>query len=304
MKALVVGYGSIGQRHARILELLGCTVSVISNRNVDFPTVYNKLIVGITNEQPDYIVVCNKTVEHYDTMIEIAQCGFPGIVLIEKPLFHSSLEIPENNCKGIFVAYNLRFHPLILTLKKLLEAETVISVQTYVGQYLPDWRQAVDYRQSYSAHKSSGGGVLRDLSHELDYLNWLFDGWLGVVAIGGKYSDLQINSDDVFNVMMVTRKCPIVNVQLNYLDRTIRRQIIINTNKHTFGVDLVAGTMTIDNIIETRNVDRDYTYIEEHSAIIKGDFTNLCTAEQGLEVLYLIKAAEESVFNRRWVYSE
>ena len=104
-------------------------------------------------------------------------------------------------------------------------------MNVYAGQYLPHWRPNIDYRDSYSSKKSQGGGVLLDLSHEIDYLNWLLDGTEEVMAVGGKLSALEIDSDDLYQISLKTKKCDLVQVELNYIDKVLRRYIIINTDK-------------------------------------------------------------------------
>ena len=87
MKTIVIGYGSIGSRHARILSELGCQVSVVSKREVDFNRSFNSLKSSLENETPQYIVIANKTSEHYKTLLELIELDFTGVVLIEKPFF-------------------------------------------------------------------------------------------------------------------------------------------------------------------------------------------------------------------------
>lgn len=300
-KALVIGYGSIGSRHARILKELGCSVSVLSNREIEFKPSYKNLKDALAAALPDYIVVANQTSEHYATLMDLKAAGFHGTVLVEKPLFLNEESFEAEDFEGIFVGYNLRFHPLIRRLKEVLDGEKMISVQAYVGKYLPEWRARSDYRAAYSARKNSGGGVLRDLSHELDYLNWMLGGWESVTAIGGHFSHLEIDSDDVFCLMLAMRRCPMVTVQMNYLDRVSRREVLVNTDARTIKMDLISGTLEIDEKKETHDVDRDFTYREEHMAVLHKNFDRLASLEEGLEIMRLINAAEHSVEERMWV---
>jgi predicted dehydrogenase len=301
MKALVIGYGSIGARHARLLNELGCRTAVVSNRKVDLKKVYTSVSEALRVEEPDYVVIANKTNQHYETVIELIQLGFSGVVLVEKPLFHKPFEIPQNNFKRIFIGYNLRFHPVLWKLHDILKDEKILSVQAYVGQYLPYWRPQTDYRRTYSARVTEGGGVLRDLSHELDYLSWLLGGWERLTALGGHYSLLEITSDDVFAVMLVTRRCPVVTVQLNYLDRMTRRLVLINTDDYTVEADFVSGTLTINKEVEKFDVERDQTYRTMHEAVLKGDYTFLCSIEEGMDAMGMIQAAEQSVKQKNWI---
>jgi len=301
VRSLVIGYGSIGKRHSRILRELGCKVAVVSRHSEEFCPSYKLLDKALEKEKPEYIVIANETSKHLATVKELAQSKFRGIVLIEKPLFNQNNPIPLNDFSNIFIGYNLRFHPIIKQLCKILSDENILSIQAYVGQYLPDWRSGRDYRDVYSSKKSEGGGVLRDLSHELDYLNWLSGGWEEIVALGGHYSNLQIDSDDIYTLLIKAKRSAVIDVQLNYVDRLKQRQITINTNDLTIRADLIRGYLEINDMTYTFEVDRDLTYREQHIAILNGDWTCLCDAHQGLDVLKIIDAAEKSAQEGRWV---
>lgn len=301
MNALVIGYGSIGARHAQILTEIGCRTVVVSRHQVDFPVAFYDLAAALESESPEYLVIANETDQHQSTLAALVELGYKGTVMIEKPLFHRYVELPQLPFKGTYVAYNLRFHPIIRRLKSLLEKEQILSVQAYVGQYLPDWRPASDYRLSYSANAARGGGVIRDLSHELDYLCWLLGRWKKVVSIGGHVSTLEITSDDIFALMLTTSLCSIVSLQLNYLDRTGRRFIIVNTEKHTIEADLIHGTIKVDFDNESFPVERDQTYREMHEAILSGNTDMICSLDEGLETLKLIESSELANKNRTWI---
>lgn len=301
MKALVVGYGSIGSRHARLLNEMRFEVRTVSGREIDQYEHYKTIGDALADYSPDYVVIANETERHYNSLATLAACNYKGLVLVEKPLFGQPIDTPVNEFKGLYVGYNLRFHPVMQKLRVLLTGERIISFQVYVGQYLPHWRPHNDYRQSYSASKALGGGVLRDLSHELDYTNWLLGGWERLTALGGHYSQLDIDSDDVFSILATTRKCPVVSLQLNYLDRLSRREILINTDRHTIKADLVNAALTIDDRPESHNITRDFTYTAQHTAVTGGDTILTCSAQDGTAVLRMIEAAEKAVTTKGWV---
>jgi predicted dehydrogenase len=301
LTALVVGYGSIGVRHARLLSELGCRTVVVSGRNIEFPVAYRGLETALATEQPEYVVIANPTKDHYDTLSTLGRLNYAGTVLVEKPIFDRYKVVPQHNFRKLLVAYNLRCHPVIQQLKALLINERVLSVQAYAGQYLPGWRPQSDYRASYSASAEQGGGVIRDLSHELDYLTWMLGGWKKVSAIGGHFSELEIDSDDIFSLMFTTPLCPAVTLQLNYLDRQTRRFVIINTAQHTIEADLVLGSITVDRDSKFFSTERDYTYREMHANILSENTESLCSMEEGLETLRLIEAAELAARQMEWV---
>lgn len=300
-RVLVVGYGSIGQRHARILTEQGYEVGVCSRRSVCAAHVFGTIEQALSVWKPDYVVLASQTHEHAGNLQDLAAQDFTGSVLVEKPLFDHPTAISENVFKALHVAYNLRFHPLFERLREALEGEDILSYQAYVGQYLPTWRPGVDYRESYSASHEKGGGALRDLSHDLDYTRWLLGNWTHLTAQGGQVSDLEITSDDCFMVMMKTQRCPLVSIQMNYLDRDTKREILIHTNRHSFHVDLVAGTFKTDGVLETISTQRDHTYSRMHEELCHG-YVGICaTAEDGLAVIDMLAAIETANRTKTWI---
>ena len=298
----MIGYGSIGRRHTRLLIELGCQVAVVSSRPIDFVPYYPNLTQALTDWQPEYVVVANRTSDHHQTVECLVKQGFQGCVLIEKPLFGQPLALPSHSFSLAAVAYNLRCHPLLMKLKSLLDdSAQLITANIRAGSYLPDWRLNTDYRQSYSANKAQGGGVLRDLSHELDYALWLFGPWRKLTATGGHLSPLEIDSDDAYTLLMETRRCPLVSVHMNYLDRVSRREILVNTDQHTIHVDLINNTMAIDGVQEVVVIARDDTYCAEHQAMLAGNVKGLCTLEDAIETLTTIEAAERAAGSHTWI---
>ena len=302
MKTLLIGYGSIGQRHARLLTELGCQVAVVSRRSIDFAPHHSDLTQALTDIQPDYVVVANRTREHHQAIESLVKHGFQGRVLVEKPLFDCLSALPRHSFSLATVAYNLRCHPLLIKLKSLLDnSAQLVTANIHVGSYLPDWRPNADYRQSYSAKRDQGGGVLRDLSHELDYALWLFGPWRRLTASGGRLGPLEIDSDDAYTLLMETQRCPLVSIHLNYLDRVPRREILVNTDQHTVRVDLINNTIAIDGVRESVTVARDDTYRAEHQAMMSGNAEGLCTLEEAMETLVTIEAAERVAASHVWI---
>jgi hypothetical protein len=274
MKALVVGYGSIGKRHADILKGLGCEVHVRSRhlgKSVEIDGPY------------DYGVVASKT-ENHGT--DLMNC-WADRVLVEKPiLMHPSPVVWDQRIK---VGYNLRFHPVIQALKKRIDGATIYQAHFHVGQWLPDWRPNRDYRDC------DVSGVLRDLSHELDLLLWLCGDVTTLYGLAGKLTGLDINHEDCASILCATERCPQALVQMNYVERHPRRQIVMVTDEGTLFCDLIQGTITDGDWTEQYNVARDDTYRDMHIAMLKGTGAeNLCSLAEGLKVVNLISLIESA----------
>lgn len=303
MRAVVVGYGSIGARHVRVLTALGCEVAVVSRRDVDVPLRFATIAEAVQVFFPEYIVIATTTMEHEQTLRDVRAAGFAGLVLVEKPLFAEE-RTPEElgiSGNGVFVAYNLRFHPVLQRLYSLLREERILTFHAHIGQYLPQWRPDRDYRTVYSADARQGGGALRDLSHELDYVLWICGAWRRLTAMGGHVSHLEIHSDDVYSLLVETERAPVVSIQLNYLDRVAQREIIVNTEKHTFRANLIAGTLAMDGVVETFAVERDDMYREQHRDILERGARTACSFGEGNAVMRMIAAAEQANATQTWV---
>ncbi|HLB41809.1 MAG TPA: Gfo/Idh/MocA family oxidoreductase [Gammaproteobacteria bacterium] len=302
MQGLIIGFGSIGQRHAQVLKSLGCHVCLVTSQKIKDYICYSTIENALKKESIDYVVIANPTHLHYQALIDLIQCNYQGIVLVEKPLFSKIEYLPQNNFLKILVAYNLRFHELLIQTKKIIKNEKLITFSAYAGQYLPTWRKEADYRHCYSAKQEQGGGVLRDLSHELDYSLWLCGPCLDVTAMGGHFSMLEINSDDAYSIVMKCVSCPIVNLHLNYLDRLIRREITINTQNNTIFIDFIKGIVSIDGAIQYRHSDNMmHTYLRQHQALINKDFDSFCSFTEGLSVVKVIEAAEKASTKKVWM---
>jgi predicted dehydrogenase len=304
MRALVVGQGSIGHRHARMLAGLGCDVAVVSRRNGNEYQTYSDLGEALERENPAYVVIANETSRHKATADALAAAGFTGTVLVEKPLFDRRFPLPKSNFKKSAVAYNLRFHPIFLTLKDKLAGRQVLAVEAYVGQWLPDWRPGTDHRASYSSHAAMGGGVLRDLSHELDLIWWLFGPWSRIAALGGRRADVTVDSDDVWSVLFELESGAAATLHLNYLDRPGRRRLVVLTADTTFVADLSASTLTINGETTRFEIDRDDTYRAEHRAMIADGPGEPCTLAEGLAVLDTVAAIEHAASTRAFIVRE
>lgn len=114
-------------------------------------------------------------------------------------------------------------------------------------------------------------------------------------------SALEISSDDVFALLLATPACPIVTLQLNYLDRLTRRFVIVNTSDHTIEADLAGAIIKVDRNTESFTIEQDQSYREMHAAILSGNADNFCSLADGLETLRLVEAAERAAVQNAWV---
>jgi len=214
-RVLIVGHGSIGQRHLRILRQTlpqadirvlrhcpGIEVSELANG------AYHELAEACAFA-PQVSIIANPAPFHLQAATALVAVG--SHLLIEKPLSHDLAGVEallqQAHSRGVVlqVGYNLRFLHSLATFRHLLhqgEVGQVLSIRCEVGQYLPTWRPDSDYRQGVSAQKSLGGGVLLELSHEIDYLRWIFGEINWLKAYFDHHSQLEIDVEDVAHLIL------------------------------------------------------------------------------------------------------
>ncbi|MEO8261548.1 MAG: Gfo/Idh/MocA family oxidoreductase [Pseudolysinimonas sp.] len=297
-RALIVGAGSIGLRHARVLAGLGHDVAAVTARDdLDVP-VYRDLASAVSGHDPEYVVIATETARHHVGVAGLLDAGYRGALLIEKPLAVDPSALTEFERVG--VAFNLRFHPVIVALRAALAGTTVLTVEAYAGQHLSGWRPGRPVEEQYSAHADAGGGALRDLSHELDYLASLFGPARGVFARGGRLADVTVDSDDAWGIVAEFATAPIVTLQVNYLDTRTRRRLVINTGATTIEADLIRRTLTVDGESTDFAVAADDTYRAMHEALL-GGADGVTTVAEAAATDALINMIETSAATREWV---
>lgn len=318
MKFLVVGGGSIGERHLGNLLNLAQEASVVEpvkSRASDIEKKY-KVKVYFTLEQAlkeryDAGIICNPNIYHVSTAIRIAVNGIH--LFIEKPLSHNLdglnhlIHLVKKNRLHTFMGSNFKFHPSFKLMKELLDKKEigrVLSFTVIAGQYLPDWHPWEDYRQGYSANRSLGGGILLD-SHEFDYIQWFLGPIKRIACITGRYSNLEIDTEDIAETIVELKDKIVGNIHVDYIQRPYRRIYYFYGKYGTLEWNFLDKKVSLYKAKEKKwqyfKEDKDYDlnqmYLEEMRHFLKvlenreSSITDIHTA---LRVLKVILAAKKS----------
>ncbi len=299
MNILLIGFGSIGKRHYEVLSELSIVKNIdcVTKQNIPNIRCYKKIHNVENIDQYDYFIIASETNKHFEQLTFLDDNVKNKIIFCEKPLFEEKKEI---NIKEniIFLGYVLRFHPLLAKLKCLLEKEHVIALNAKCGQYLPYWRPKIDYTKSYSSKKEKGGGVLLDLSHEIDYTQWLCGKIYEIKSCQSKISDLKISSDDFTMFIGKTDSGVMINISLDYISKKTHRKLQVETLENTFELDFIENQLLkknkdgIEEIYRISNVERNYMFERMHLDIFH-EQKNICTFEEGLNVMDTISVIQE-----------
>lgn len=278
---------------------MGHDVAYVTQRQDVKALCYTSAGQALDDFAADYAVISNATSLHRQGAADLLDAGYRGDVLVEKPAQLGDLDMSAFS--RVAVAFNLRFHPCLHSLRTELKNIEVFAVECYVGQHLMTWREGRNLASQYSSHKSQGGGVLRDLSHELDYLTWIFGPITSLTARGGRIADVTVDSDDSWAIIGELQSVPQFSLQLNYLDNVPARSLRVLTSAGTYVVDLI--NMTIETAEGTCLVpgSTESTYYLMHQAFLAGDAEHLASFEQSQTIDNLVIDIEESAEQRKWV---
>ena len=164
-------------------------------------------------------------------------------------------------------------HPIILKVQSLIKQKTIgkiIFAKAECGFYLPNWHPWEDYRKFYMAHKNQGGGVLLDTSHEINYLQRLFGKVKSIQGIVGKFSNLEITSDDLtLSILKFKKNNVIGHVHLDLLQFEKSRSFKIIGTK-----GIIEGSLTTNEIKIFENNKKKWIVKK-----LNYDFNNIYTTQ-------------------------
>lgn len=315
MKIVLIGLGSIGQRHLRNLLHLGYSQVTVVSRSGILPHEFSSLSVcttlaeALAKNKFDAGIVCTPTSLHLTSLKALLQAFVPNIY-IEKPVSHTYdglaevLQLAALYKNNIVVGYDLHFDPGMMKVKELFATNAigkVVSINAQVGQYLPDWRPQQDYRKGMSAKKETGGGVMLDLVHEFDYLHWLMGDAKTIAAMYVNSNTLEIETEDAAEVLLQFASGAIGTIHLDYLQQKLVRNCLITGAKGSIQWSLAQNKVWwIDNNKKESNYSYDgFERNDRFISILQtflsaNDDVRLTSFKQGIESLRWVLAAKQS----------
>ncbi len=258
---LVIGAGSIGERHIRNLLALGITnIVVLRSRQLPLRTLDDKGLQIVTSMKaamklnPSAAIVCTPTSLHLEQAISCVREGLS--VLVEKPLSDSKKGLKKlkkaARKSGAFVqvGYMMRFYPLLKRVKEMIDRNHfggLVHFSSHWGEYLPDWHPWEDYREGYAARRDMGGGAGLTLSHDLDVALWMLDNRIEDHCAMGNYdSALEVDVDCAMDILLRGKNGVTAHVHQNFFERPARRDYTFRFNEATVTVHFFSNQLIVE----------------------------------------------------------
>lgn len=256
---LILGFGSIGRRYARLLtgrvpHILVCdpayNVTVAQEPHYHGINFYHTLDDLTT--VPQAVLICTPNSDHLASLARVLAWQVP--VFIEKPLcvaVTEQLDTLEAQIESkkipTMVSCNMRFHPGLQIVRRMVQSQEfgrVLHFRFEFGFDLRQWRPWQDYRQSYSARKDLGGGILLDAIHEIDLAQSIFGSLQIEFLRNSNVGHLGIETEEIAELAV---RCAgtLGTIHLDYLQHRYTRQAKVICEKGTIGWDFHANMVQV-----------------------------------------------------------
>ncbi len=326
MRFVILGVGSIGQRHLRNLLGLGHEVlafdadaSRLAQVGAAFGVETLPAPAAAGDRKPDGVLICTPPASHL--LLARQALAWSAHLFIEKPLAPDSSGVEsflaEAGVRGcrILVGSNLRFFRPLRRVKALADegrVGRVLSVRAQCGFYLPFWKPGSDYRETYHAQAAQGGGILLDAIHEFDYLRWMFGDVLEIFGTLDRLSGLAVDVEDFAEVTLRFTSGVVGQLHLDYLQRSYRRNCEVIGERGTIVWDYIDRRVTVfteeadrwEGFGEPIDANHNEMFVEEMRHFVRcidGQEAPVVDGAEALASLRLVEAAKVSSRTRRWV---
>jgi predicted dehydrogenase len=333
MNILVIGLGSAGQRHLRILSYLfketsdiyvyrgqhkrGLISSNLQEENMHIDPIQFYGVKELLHREDfqtlkwDLSVIAIPPKSH----LEYFQLIFSNSnrILIEKPVSTDLVtaraiqKIATENNKSVLIGYQIIFHELVQILLEYIKELGDIESCNIV--FIESLAEMNPFRKMHSHHLANpeGGGVFLGLSHDLDLTLFLFgvNGYenLNFTNILRNSAEAIIECDLSVNLFSSKGSIP-TRASFSISDKSKRRTLTINGSKAKLELNLVSQTITVGNyhgeIIHNKNlvIDKDLLFRDQAKYLLGiNEFNSFC--ENNLNRSMLIAEMNESLCKTR-----
>ena len=321
---LIVGTGNVAIRHLENITSLSNrkTIAVCKRYTAKLSQKFKKkeikVISDFDNISPksskSIAIICSAASNHVNDAEILAQKGFN--ILLEKPLtvpntkIKNLLTICKDNKLKTLVGYNMRFTNRIKSIGNIIKnrkygdiKEIKISVETDFRK----WRKGLNYKKSVSFDKNLGGGVINELSHEIDYLNLLFGKPKKVtvknMTTGNKKYNFETHISATFEY---AQKKPVVTMNLDMLSSHKKRYCKIYFDNSTIMVDHMKNSLLIETnkqkILKIFKDKLNDSYVREMNNLIKSIKNNSSSElsiEKCMNTQSIINAMHKSLLSNK-----
>lgn len=320
-RCVVVGAGSVGRRHLQNLSFLGIESMALRTHRGQAGALdgWETLTswAAVEAAHPTLAIIANPTALHLDAALHATRLGCD--LLVEKPVTDSvasarrlASAIAARGTVAL-VGYQFRFHPTLVRVREWIRdgvIGTPVAAQAHWGEYLPGWHPGEDHLAGYSARRDLGGGVVRTLSHPVDYVRWLLGEVVAVSAMTARRTGVTVDVEDVAALTLRLANDTVVTITLDYLERPARHTLHVIGSDGSLTWNAASGVAIAWRAASGRQLllepeagfERNTMFLDElrhFLACVEGREQPRCTLEDGVRALAIAEAAFSAALERR-----
>lgn len=323
-RVLVIGVGSIGERHLRCFQLTGrAELSLVEINEPLRKTVAERYGVSQAHadlepalaDPPDAAVIAAPAHLHIPLAARLAAAGVH--LLIEKPLsttFDGIAALQEViRAKQLIasVAYVLRSHPCLIAMKQAIDSGRFgrpVQLVAVNGQHFPTYRPA--YRDIYYKDRKTGGGAIQDaLTHVVNAGEWLIGPVERLVADAAHQVLDGVEVEDTVH-LLTRQRAAMGSYTLNQYQAPNESSLTVICERGTARWELAQhrwrwmeqpGEAWHDETIPP--LERDTLFVAQANTFLdclEGTGTIPCTLDEALQTLRVNLAALQSADTSTW----
>jgi len=297
---VIFGTGSIGRRHYEIAKKIPQCKCFIFSRSQIRNNKLQKIGYQIFNfkETCDLGIIATESSNH---SIDYAIYSiYARKWLVEKPIisinnFNEKIQFNRFSKKNIFVGYNKRFESGIKELKKLISKNKLSYAHFKCFSNLNNWRNQ-DISKSISLKKDKGGGVINELSHEIDLANFLIGGISKIDGITKQRKYKLSDVEDTAFLKLNHNNGIKTKVDISFgCEKDVRKVILYFGENKIIYNHLTGDIFKIINnkkyLYKNLKEDRNKSFERQINALLKDDFSFSipCSSYDGLSYIKLSK---------------
>ena len=323
-KILIVGGGSIGERHLRCFQQVArdcefglCDVRESIRAQLEqryAPTFLFSSLVEAASQTWDAAIICTPAHLHIEHALALAENT--TALMLEKPLSTSLTGVPQLLAawgqRPVHVGYIYRSNPLVEQVKEVLDAEVLgdlLQVTVQGGQHFPTFRPA--YRETYYTRHETGGGAIQDAATHMVNLLQFFGGRFDWVFCDAGHQALE--GVEVEDTVHLTGRAgagkTLLNLALNQFMAPNELSIqlngrsgsmILEFHKQRYGIMHLGDTEWYWSI--PRNDERDDVFRRQARAFLAavgGEAPVPCSLDEAIHTLKVNLAALQSAGVKR-----
>ncbi len=323
-KVLIIGTGSIGERHLRCFlatqraDVCFCepNPAQLSAIAAKYPAAgYASIDEAMDTEKPTAAVICTPAQTHLPIATQLLQQGLA--LLIEKPLALSVeeaeafLTLSEAHSRPVLVAYVGHQHFPLIAAREALRDQKYGAIRHVVvtqGQNFPTFRPA--YRDIYYARHETGGGAIQDaLTHMINAAEWIA-GPISRIFCDAEHLVLEgVEVEDTVNLIGRSDDRCLYSFSLNQFQAPNETVLSFHCDRGSVRATVHKSEFSEIALGETEwrsrtwpAGDRDAIFIRQAEQFLdacNGKETYLSTVAQALQTLRVQAAALQSSRSRR-----